>query len=100
MRWLRPFRIEFFRALNKDHFLKKYNATLVSKSKRGNTLYSVSGIIPRKKIKILRYLDPSTQEEYMCFVPEKIKSADKAMAWKFYLTEEEYGDIITEAWDD
>ena len=80
-----------------DDFLTTWTAKLVDSSKRGNMLYEIKGIIPKKKFKMLRYVDPSTQKQYLCFVPEEIKSADQGMAWKFYLTEEEYDGINAEA---
>ena len=78
-------------------FLKTWKAKLKNSSKRGNRLYEISGIIPKKKFMMLHYKDPSTQRHYLCFVPENIKTADKGMAWKFYLTEEEYDGMISEA---
>ena len=74
-----------------------WKAKLKNSSKRGNRLYEISGIIPKKKFMMLHYKDPSTQRHYLCFVPENIKTADKGMAWKFYLTEEEYDGMISEA---
>ena len=44
----------------------------------------------------MRYTDPSTNEVYADFVPDEIDSADAAMAWKFYLTEEEYDGLSVE----
>lgn len=86
-----------FQSLSHDLFLSKYNAKKIDESKRGNTLYQINGVIPYKKLKLLRYTDPSTQKLYLCFVPEKFKSADKSMGWKFYLSEQEYNCIQGEA---
>ena len=91
------FRKKFESRTNHAQFLSEFDAKLISASQRGNQLYEIEDVIPGRNLKLLRYNDPSTQEEYMCFVPEYIRDSDEAMAWKFYLTEEEYGDIITEA---
>ena len=68
--------------------INELDAKLINRSKRGNEL---------RNAKILRYSDPSTGEIYADFVPEEIESADAAMAWKFYLTEEEYDGLEVEA---
>jgi len=41
-----------------DDFLTTWTAKLVDSSKRGNMLYEIKGIIPKKKFKMLRYVDP------------------------------------------
>ena len=69
---------------------------LVDRSKRGNELFEVDMFQP-ENAKILRYRDPSTDEIYACFVPTDIITADAAMAWKFFLTEEEYDGLEGEA---
>ena len=68
----------------------------IDRSKRGNELFQVDMFQPRNA-KILRYRDPSTDEIYACFVPTDIIKADEAMAWKFFLTEEEYDGMRVEA---
>jgi len=78
-------------------FLRRWNAKLKNSSKRGNKLYEIKGVIPHRVIKLLRYTDPSTGGEYLSKVPENIRTADEGMAWKFYLTEREYGSIHDEA---
>lgn len=88
----RSFETESHRA-----FLTKWHAKLVSQSKRGNTLYEIKHAHPRKKIMVLQYNDPSTLEEYLCFVPWNIRTADEGMSWKFHLTEEEYDLLKVEA---
>ena len=76
--------------------IDELDGKLVDRSKRGNELFEVDLFQPRNA-KILRYSDPSTGEIYADFVPEEIESADAAMAWKFYLTEEEYDGLEVEA---
>jgi len=76
--------------------IDELDGKLIDRSKRGNELFEVDLFQPRNA-KILRYSDPSTGEIYADFVPEEIESADAAMAWKFYLTEEEYDGLEVEA---
>ena len=76
--------------------IDELDGKLIDRSKRGNELFEVDLFQPRNA-KILRYSDPSTGEIYADFVPEEIESADRAMAWKFYLTEEEYDGLEVEA---
>ena len=76
--------------------IDELDAKLIDSSKRGNELFEVDLFQP-SNAKILRYSDPSTGEIYADFVPEEIDSADAAMAWKFYLTEEEYDGLEVEA---
>ena len=91
--------------MRKNEAVRKYgikkaidelDGKLIDRSKRGNELFEVDLFQPRNA-KILRYSDPSTGEIYADFVPEEIESADAAMAWKFYLTEEEYDGLEVEA---
>jgi hypothetical protein len=81
-----------------EHILKKTKAVLIDKSKRGNELYELA-LIPNYPLKYLKYEDPSTAgKTYGCYVPSEINSADAGMAWKFYITEEEYQkDLLYEA---
>jgi hypothetical protein len=76
--------------------IDELDGKLIDRSKRGNELFEVDLFQPRNA-KILRYSDPSTGEIYADFVPEEIESADAAMAWKFYLTDEEYDGLEVEA---
>jgi hypothetical protein len=66
---------------------------------RGNTLYDVKLKMGdgnsfndggHYTYKLLQYACPSTDRKYASFVPENINDADEAMAWKFYLTKEQY----------
>lgn len=84
--------------LGVDHILRKTKARIIDRSKRGNELYAMEKIIKGYTFKYLKYEDPSTPNKiYGCFVPSEINSADEAMAWKFYITEEEYqNDLIYE----
>jgi len=78
--------------------LKKLKAQPLDVSKRGNTLFLIDKLVPNYELKYLVYADPSSPEKiYGCFVPSHFKTADKAMAWKFYITEEEYNDLEVEA---
>lgn len=81
-----------------DKFLHKTKAVLLDKSKRGNELYEIK-MFRRYKLRFLKYEDPSTPGKiYGCFVPSDMNKADEAMAWKFYITEDEYlEDLKTEA---
>ena len=75
---------------------------LIDRSKRGNELYEVDMFQPNIA-KILRYRDPSTGEIYAQTVAEHdekgedINTADAAMAWKFWCSEEEYDGMRVEA---
>ena len=72
-------------------------AELIDASRRGNELYSIDTIIRGKTLKILKYRDRSTQQLYISFVPDEMKKADKAMAWKFQIGDDEYGGLRDEA---
>ena len=76
--------------------IDQLDGILIDRSKRGNELFEVDMFQP-KNAKILRYRDPSTDEIYACFVPTDIIKADEAMAWKFFLTEEQYDGMRVEA---
>jgi hypothetical protein len=84
-----------------EKIIDELDAKLIDKSKRGNELFEVDLFQP-SNAKILRYTDPSTGEIYADFVPNEddeqipIDSADAAMAWKFYLTEEQYDGLSVE----
>ncbi len=70
---------------------------LIDQSKRGNKLYAIKNVIRKKTIKLLVYKDPSTNRIYVSFVPDHHESADSAMAWKFYLTDQDYSNLTEEA---
>jgi len=82
-----------------EKLLKKSKANILNTSLRGNSLYVIDEMIPNYELKYLVYEDPSTKGKiYGCFVPSEFTTADQAMAWKFYLTENEYeNDLIYEA---
>jgi len=82
-----------------EKLLKKSKASILDVSKRGNKLYVIDKMIPNYELKYLVYEDPSSAGKiYGCFVPSDFNTADEAMAWKFFLTEEEYEkDLIFEA---
>lgn len=80
-----------------EHFLKKSKAVLIDRSKRGNELYEIR-LFRTYVLKWLKYEDPSTPGKiYGCYVPSEMTKADQAMAWKFYITEEEYDGLEIEA---
>ena len=80
-----------------DQFLNEINAKLKKYSKRGNELYEANGILPdKKKLKILKYRDPSTNRIYISFVPENFNDSDEAMAWKFNITKQQYQNLVDE----
>jgi hypothetical protein len=84
-----------------DYFDKK----LINKSKRSSKaeLYRVNGLAENIEINIVKYEDPSTGRMYVSQVPDvddfgkEITTADHAMAWKSYLTLEEYKSLKVEA---
>lgn len=79
-----------------EHFLRKTNAELIDRSKRENELYEIK-MFRTYRLKWLKYEDPSTPGKiYGCFVPSEMEKADQAMAWKFYITEEEYDSLEIE----
>ncbi len=80
-----------------DEIIREQEGYLIERSRRGNELYGLNKVIPGEIIKFLRYKDPSTDRIYTCFVPESCERADEAMAWKFYLTEEDYENLREEA---
>lgn len=98
---IKRFEEEFYRLkennVDPDWYLSQNGAKLVDASKRGNELYELSGLVPERTLKILKYKDPSTQQIYFCFVPDYIERPDEGMAWKFHLTEEEYENLNQEA---
>jgi hypothetical protein len=96
---IRNFRSDYNAHKDNDcnEFLNKYGAILVDVSKRKNVLFEFRDILPDRKMKILRYKDPSTSKIYLSFVPDYIKKADDAMAWKFHLLEKEYDYLREEA---
>lgn len=64
-----------------------------------NELFVVRGVFSDDRY-FLKYEDPSTGREYISGVPNEIgekKDADLAMAWKFYMTKEEYLSLENEA---
>ena len=69
--------------------LEELDAKLISKTKR-NELYSISSILRNKDLKLLKYLCPSTNREYVKFVPDNFIDADEAQAWSFQIKKEEY----------
>ena len=80
-----------------DLFLHEINAKLKKYSRRGNELYEAKGILPdKKKLKILKYRDPSTDRIYISFVPEHFTDPDEAMAWKFNITKQQYQNLVDE----
>lgn len=96
--------IEF---MGPESLLKQCDAVKIhGTTKRGNTLYDVKLKMGESNswnnggtytYKLLQYACPSTDRKYASFVPETIKNADEAMAWKFNLTTEEYlNDMVKE----
>ena len=80
-----------------DLFLHEIKAKLKKYSKRGNELYEANGLLPnKKKLKILKYRDPSTDRIYISFVPEHLNDPDEAMAWKFSITKQQYQNLVDE----
>tara|TARA_Y100001949_G_scaffold50129_1_gene41802 strand:- start:61 stop:417 length:357 start_codon:yes stop_codon:yes gene_type:complete len=86
---------EAIRKYGIEKLIDELDANHIDTSKRGNQLFEADLFEP-SNAKILRYTDPSTGEVYANFVPEEVDTADAAMAWKFYLTEEEYDGLTEE----
>ena len=92
-----------------DEIIEQENSKLIDKSKRGNALYEVVGVLPNgRKQLFLKYRDLSTDRPMISEVPLeyqdpntkstiRIDSADKAMGWKFYLTEKRYAELKNES---
>ena len=84
-----------------DYFDKK----LINKSKRNSKaeLYRVKGLAENIEINIVKYEDPSTGRMYVSQVPDmddynkEILTADHAMAWKSYMSLDEYENLKIEA---
>jgi hypothetical protein len=78
--------------LGPQFLLTQCRARLIHKTASGNQLYCMG---PRsfptfKEIKILVYSCPSTGREYQKFVPEWLKDADEAQAWRHGMSKDEY----------
>ena len=81
-----------------DEIFDCFDKKLINKSKRNSKaeLYRVKGLAENIEINIVRYKDPSTGRIYVSQVPDeddygvKIITADHAMAWKSYLSLDEY----------
>jgi len=81
-----------------DTMIDELDAELVNRSKRGNEIYVLNNsLISGRSIKLLKYKCPSTDRIYFSFVPDDMRFADHAMAWKFHLTPEEYQNLEIEA---
>jgi len=88
-----------------DGLFKELKPKLIDESWRGNRLYQTKIDIPRwvggpstpMILKFLQYRCPSTSRQYLSFVDPSIEKADKAMAFKFNMTEDEYADLRIEA---
>ena len=85
-------RVKKMQRMGIAHILKVTKAQLIDESKRGNKLYAIKDkLVPNYTLKYLVYEDPSSPEKtYGCFVPSDLILADRAMAWKYQITEEEY----------
>lgn len=88
-----------------DIIFDQFDKKLINKSKRDTSLaelYRVKGLAEDIEINIVRYKDPSTERWYVSQVPDEddygveIKTADHAMAWKSWMTLEEYKELNIE----
>jgi hypothetical protein len=64
-----------------------------------NELLSVEGVFPQEQF-CVRYTDPSTDRVYVSFVdPDvgKTGDADACLAWKFFLSKDQYASLSLEA---
>lgn len=94
--------------LGPEKLLEQSKAVLIhGPTKKGNSLYTVKLNMGSNRVgnaageyeyKLLQYGCPSTDRKYASFVPEDIKDADAAMAWKFNISKEQYlTDLIAES---
>ena len=91
-------RMAALKSLGAESVIEALDSKLVATSERGNALYAIKGI-GRQKNYCLKYKCPSTNREYVSFVPPDVGNAndpDAAMAWKFSLTKEQYQDMKVE----
>ena len=79
-----------------NNLLKELKGELIDKSER-NELYGLNNIIPDKILKLLKYKCPSTEREYVKFVPYEFEKADEAQAWSFSISLKEYQNPLWEA---
>ncbi len=79
-----------------ERLLTELKAELIDKSDR-NELYVLPHIIPSRSLKMLKYKCPSTDREYVKFVPDEFVKADEAQAWSFGLKLCEYEGLGWEA---
>jgi hypothetical protein len=92
-------RMAALKFLGAETLLNDLQAKPIDKSKRGNELYCIDKVFPSKQY-CLKYSCPSTGRVYVSFVDPKVgaeKDADRAMAWKFSLTKEQYLSIGAES---
>jgi hypothetical protein len=71
--------------LGTEKLLKEAKAKLVDDPIRGYRLYKINNIFPRTEY-LLKYKDPSTDREYVSFVPPDVgekKDVIEAVAWKW-----------------
>ena len=79
-----------------EKLLTELKGELIDKSDR-NELYVLKDIIPNRTLKMLKYKCPSTDREYVKFVPDKFDKADEAQSWSFSLSLAEYNNLEWEA---
>ena len=82
-----------------ENLLIDLDAKLLNRSERGNELYFVKDVFSVPAY-FLKYKDPSTERIYVSGVDPEIGidgDADKAMAWKFNWSKEQYSELRNEA---
>jgi len=95
-------RMAAMRFVGPERLIEEAGAKLIDKSKKGNELYMIAekeGVF-RQDAYFLKYEDPSTDRVYVSGVDPSVgseKDADKAMAWKFHMTKDEYLDMKVQA---
>lgn len=99
-------RMAAMRIFGMEKLLRDLDSTLVDKSPRGNELHLLLRGFRRPQY-VLKYACPSTGRIYVQGVPNghieehmaqgNKRLADRAMAWKFFLTLEEYDTLKVEA---
>ena len=81
-----------------DNLLEKTKAELLHETKRGNQLYAIRTLIRGRSLRFLKYNDISpTGRVFGCFVPDNMRDADEAMAWKYQVTPYQYSMLNQES---
>lgn len=83
-------RYALIKAYGGDKLITESKAKLIHETEKGNKLYEIEGLIEDRKLKLLRYVCPSTDREYFKWVEDKYTNADQAQAEYHGYTLEQY----------